>query len=230
MAANTAAEAVAKAVSTATAKSELWVAPTLPNNPPITAEGKAQKKSTFVDQAPTTKKAPGFTLIARSGESWEVAFERWIRDNGFSSVVWYYPEGKPASIKEIPAKQLYSGDNFFAAIVDAENSISEKDVHVTFDHSQKIAIIHNKGTTAQAFKVSPGSLSENALRLAKSYGWNSSKENWLLDGDQYVSSGWVFATKGGDIQEALNNLFETFSVQGQLLKTTKQVYFVKENQ
>ncbi|MGL6551434.1 TrbG/VirB9 family P-type conjugative transfer protein [Aeromonas hydrophila] len=222
---NSSAAAVANAVDAATSKNNDWLPPALPKAEPITLNEQGTKKSSFVESPPK----PQFSLVARAGESWEAAFERWVRDNGFPNVVWYYPEGKPESGSQRPMKQIYSGDNFFSAIVDAEKSVEGRNIHITFDHVQKIAIVHNSGISAQAFKVNTGSLSENALRLAKSYGWNTNSESWSVGDDYYVPSGWIFATKGADIQEAMNNLLQTFPVQGQLMKTNKQVYFVKEN-
>ncbi len=171
------------------------------------------------------------SMVVRAGESWERALSRWFRDNGYKTVLYYFPGGVPTGFSSIPKKTHFSAYDFQGVISDAQsafgNETNSKFI-VSYDAMSKSAVIHVPGVLVQTFNVTAGSLKENAIRLTKSYGWNTTIQDWRPQ-DYYVSSSWPIVPERGDIASALNALIESYPVQPQLLKSTQHVYFVQGN-
>ncbi|MGL6428473.1 hypothetical protein ACV1C4_21270 [Aeromonas hydrophila] len=171
------------------------------------------------------------SLVVRAGETWERALSRWFRDNGIQTVLYYFPDGVPGEFSSIPKKKHFSAYDFKGAMSDAQSSFSNETSAkfiVSYDAMNKSAVLHVPGLLVQTFNVTAGSLKENAIRLTKTYGWNTTIQDWRTQ-DYYVSSSWPIVTERGDIASALNALIESYPVQPQLLKSTQHVYFVQGN-
>lgn len=172
------------------------------------------------------------SLIVRAGETWERAFSRWFRDNGYQTVLYYFPGGVPTGFTSIPKKTHFSANDFQGAISAAQISFGNETngkFIVSYDAMNKSAVIHVPGVLVQTFNVAAGSLKANAIRLTESYGWNTTAQDWRPQDDYYVPSSWPIVTERGDIASALNALIESYPVQPQLLKSTQHVYFVQGN-
>ncbi|ASI21436.1 hypothetical protein E4188_23895 (plasmid) [Aeromonas media] len=172
------------------------------------------------------------SLVVRAGETWERALSRWFRENGYQTVLYYFPGGVPTVFSSIPKKTHFSAYDFQEAISDAQSSFGNETntkFIVSYDAMNKSAVIHVPGVLVQTFNVTAGSLKANAIRLTKAYGWNTTVQDWRLQDDYYVASSWPIVTERGDIASALNALIESYPVQPQLLKSTQHVYFVQGN-
>ena len=184
------------------------------------------------DKGKVVEVSSKFSLVVRAGETWEQSLTRWIRDNGYDSVLLYFPEGQPEGFSLHPKNTYFPGIDFDSSINEARSAFEKESgvkYSVTFDKSNKTAVIHPVGVVTQTFNIKPGSLKQNAARMTTAYGWNTSEPDWRIKGDYYISAGWPIVTQKGDIATALNMLVASFPVQPQLLKSTQHVFFVTKD-
>lgn len=233
------ADEVAKKINAVTATPSVQVGSPIEKTTPFLIDQKTTPTSTSTasyKQAPDKGKvvevSSKFSLVVRAGETWEQSLTRWIRDNGYDSVLLYFPEGQPEGFSLHPKNTYFPGIDFDSSINEARAAFEKESgvtYSVTFDKSNKTAVIHPVGVVTQTFNIKPGSLKQNAARMTTAYGWNTSEPDWRIKGDYYISAGWPIVTQKGDIATALNMLVASFPVQPQLLKSTQHVFFVTKD-
>lgn len=78
------------------------------------------------------------------------------------------------------------------------------------------------------FEVYPGTLQENARRMAERFGWNAPERNyWQTDITYDVKVQYAIVSK--DVVHGFSRLFEAYPLQARLVDSTKQVVVVKRN-
>lgn len=176
------------------------------------------------------------TLRIGYGESPLIAIKRWAAPRGYTNVITDLSDGsKMLNIKlnrPVEKGQNYS-DTLDASLAEMSESFAKENKAQRFYVSkltdEKTIVIHDKGLgrEAKSFKVQPGSLMDNAYRLAEMFGWQTNINSWLDDTPNPDISTPFNIYVFNDPLDAFKKLFAQYQVQAQLVQGTNEVYFVK---
>ncbi len=196
---------------------------------------------------PVAEKTNYYSLY--KGETYVDALQRWLGDRGYVKfgMLLDAPERKVIE-QAVPASDSYYQTLSVAATQLLDQAISqarsddrdererwlsddEKNeirLYFSFDGLKKEAILTSSHQPTVMFTVAKGSLRDNFLRLAATYGWNADESHYISK-NYKVSFSYPIVTEKGNIKQALAELLADFpNLRGGVVPSTRSVFVQTE--
>ena len=196
----------------------------------------SSKGSEVVPKAPAkVEKTPELWPMLRVGygESPLIAIKRWALPRGYSHVVTDVSRDLDVKLNHKFEKGQEFAETLDVSLAKMSDSFAKDKPSLRFYVSkiadEKTLVIHDKGIgrDAKVFKVMPGSLMDNAYRLAEVLGWQTNVNSWPLDTPNPDISIPFTIVVFNDPLDAFQKLFARYQIQAQLVQGTNEVYFVQ---
>lgn len=167
-------------------------------------------------------------LFIYPDESFYDAINRWLRNDGYTTVAWSIDDDASEQLAKRP-KSIVS----FAGSVRTVLPTLSKQIGVPlyFSETSSLAAIHQwHNRQVKIVLVNGLSLSDAVKKLALDYGWNwnetAQSPSWLAANDYPFLTSYPIVTPQGDIARALGVVLEGFPVSAQLLDSTQTLFIV----